>query len=95
MPIYEYIHKIRSEEHCEDPLELFQGMNEPVLENCPKCGGGIQKKISLPAHHQGSVKDKLSDQNLSKHGFSKYVKASDGSYEKAAGPDEAPNTIYK
>lgn len=95
MPIYEYVHASKEILNCVDPIEVFQPMNESVLERCPKCGNQIHKKISLPARHQGSVKDKLSDQNLSKHGFSKYVKASDGSYEKAAGPDEAPSTIYK
>lgn len=95
MPIYEYVHKLRDDSNCLEFIEVFQQMSEPPLTECPQCGKQILKKISLPGRHQGSVKDRLSDQNLSKHGFSKYVKSSDGSYEKAAGPDDAPSTIYK
>ncbi|MBT3783518.1 zinc ribbon domain-containing protein [bacterium] len=95
MPIYEYQHTDGTGEGCTTDFEAVQNMSESSLTNCPRCKKPVVKKISLPAHHQGSVKDKLSDQNLSKHGFSKYVKAGDGSYEKAAGPDEAPATIYK
>jgi putative FmdB family regulatory protein len=43
MPVYEY--------ECTPCLvvyEVLQGMNDPPLENCPKCGGSVTRLISAP-----------------------------------------------
>jgi putative FmdB family regulatory protein len=41
MPTYEY--ECRA---CGRRFEEQQGMNEPPLKNCPKCGGDVQRLIS-------------------------------------------------
>jgi hypothetical protein len=93
VPIYEYQHMDKVVEGCSENLELFQRMCEPPLDECPHCNQPVKKVISLPAHHRTSEGDKLSDANLKRTGFSKYVKSGDGTYEKAAGPDEAPAAL--
>jgi len=49
MPIYEY--KAAGAaccELCKDRFELRQGMNDSLLERCPKCGAEVKKLISRP-----------------------------------------------
>ncbi|MDR2181682.1 MAG: zinc ribbon domain-containing protein [Treponema sp.] len=41
MPTYEY--ECRD---CGHNFELFQGMNEDPLSECPECGGGIRRIIN-------------------------------------------------
>lgn len=41
MPTYEY--ECRT---CGRRFEEQQGMNEPLLEKCPKCGGDVHRLIS-------------------------------------------------
>jgi hypothetical protein len=95
MPIYEYKHVENDVNDCDEVIEVFQNMSAAPLERCPKCMRAIKKMISVPCKHQDSVKNTLSDSNLSQKGFSKYVKTGDGTYEKMTGPDEAPATLDK
>ena len=44
MPIYEY-----QCQQCEERSEEMQGVNDPPLETCGKCGGTLRKLISAPA----------------------------------------------
>jgi putative FmdB family regulatory protein len=74
-------------------FEHVQGMNSPVLTACPECGKPVRRKISLPAKHAKGQGHILSDKNISEKGFSKYVNMGNGRYEKAAGPDEAPDVL--
>lgn len=41
MPTYEY-----ECNNCRFHFELLQGINEPPVKNCPKCGGGVRRLIS-------------------------------------------------
>jgi putative FmdB family regulatory protein len=44
MPIYEYVC-----EKCGQSLEVIQRLADAKLEECPKCGGHLRKKVSAPA----------------------------------------------
>jgi putative FmdB family regulatory protein len=44
MPIYEYVC-----EKCGQSMEAIQRLADPPLEECPKCGGRLRKKVSAPA----------------------------------------------
>ena len=93
MAIYEYYHLDKMGAGCTEHLEIFQSMSEVPHQECPHCGFPVKKAVSLPARHKTSQGDRLSDDNLKRTGFSKYVKSGDGTYEKAAGPDEAPAAL--
>ena len=93
MPIYEYKHTESYGTDCSEIQEYFHGISAKSYTECPKCKHPLQKLVSMPARHAESMKDKMSDKNLSRLGFSKYVKSSDGKYEKASGPADAPSTL--
>ncbi|MCO4782926.1 MAG: hypothetical protein KC646_11435 [Candidatus Cloacimonetes bacterium] len=93
MPIYEYKHTEGFSGDCKEVQEYFHSIQAKSYTECPKCKHPLQKVISMPAKHAESIKDKMSDKNLSRLGFSKYVKSEDGKYEKASGPSEAPSTL--
>ena len=95
MPIFEYQSTgPKSCPSCAERFEVFQKMSESALENCPECGAPIHKVITAPAVHGAtSSKNVLSNKNLAEKGFTKYVKAGDGRYEKAAG--KGPDVIKR
>lgn len=41
MPTYEY-----ECNNCKYHFELLQGINEPAVKNCPKCGSTVRRLIS-------------------------------------------------
>uniref|UniRef100_A0A7V0Z6M3 Zinc ribbon domain-containing protein n=1 Tax=candidate division WOR-3 bacterium TaxID=2052148 RepID=A0A7V0Z6M3_UNCW3 len=41
MPTYEY-----ECNNCKYHFEVLQGINEPKIKKCPKCGGSMRKLIS-------------------------------------------------
>lgn len=87
MPIYEYeATDERDCPTCSRRFELHQRMRDQPLSACPECGKPIERVISAPAVHRP---DSLSNKSLAAKGFTKYVKAGDGYYEKktGAGPD--------
>ncbi len=44
MPIYEY-----ECAHCQQRFERLQKMSDPLLTVCPRCGGALHKRFSVPA----------------------------------------------
>ena len=44
MPTYDYICT-----NCSHEFEEFQKMSDPLLEECPKCKGSLQRKIGSGA----------------------------------------------
>lgn len=92
MPIYEY--QASSEkncDYCDAGFELLRKMSEPELEQCPKCGAPVIRKIS--AANLGGSGPSLDTSNIEKHGFTQYKKAGNGVYEKTAG--KGPDVINK
>ncbi|MBW7875108.1 MAG: zinc ribbon domain-containing protein [Candidatus Cloacimonetes bacterium] len=93
MPTYEYKHIQTFIKPCiTEVVEVFHSMNASDLTHCPYCGFPVSKQISK-LNKIKSERDTLSDKNISSKGFTKYVKAGDGKYEKVAGSDDAPKTL--
>ena len=44
MPLYEY-----ECDACQKRFEKLQRVSDPLLTACPKCGGALHKKFSVPA----------------------------------------------
>lgn len=44
MPIYEY-----ECAHCQQRFERLQRLSDPLLRVCPRCGGAVHKRFSVPA----------------------------------------------
>ncbi len=88
MPIYVY-EILRDDNQDGETFEVLQGLNDPPLTHHPDTGQPVRRCLSVPSvmgvwsDHKN--KSRLSDSNLNKKGFTKYVKAGDGTYEKAAG----------
>ena len=77
---------------CSTPFEVFQSMSAEPQKRCEDCGAPVQRLFSAPAIH-GKGTRILSNKNLAEKGFTKYVKAGDGHFEKAAG--EGPDLIKR
>ncbi len=93
MPTYEYKHIQTFIKPCTtEVVEVFHSMSAPNLTHCPYCNFPVAKQVSK-LNKIKSERDALSDKNIASKGFTKYVKAGDGKYEKVAGPQDAPSTL--
>lgn len=88
MPIYTY-QVINADGTEGETFEIAHGMNEPPLTVHPQTGQPVRRVFTAPHiagwanEHQS--KHLISDENLSKHGFTKYVRNGKGHYEKRTG----------
>lgn len=84
MPIYVYRAESKAGcPHCQAGFEVLQRLGEAPLEECPRCLAPIAKLISAP--NLSTSGPSLSDENVGKHGFTRYRKLDKGVYEKTAG----------
>jgi len=94
MPIYEYEHDAATECPSGERFEVIEGLSAAPLAVCPACGVAVHRCFSAPrVQGAGRSADTLSNKNLAAKGFTKYVKAGDGHYEKAAG--KGPDVIKR
>ena len=95
-----YVYEVLDEQGAPtgERFEVVQAMAEDPLTAHPETGTAVRRvfvpfriagKMS-PMHTDKALKD---DRKLEKLGFTKYVKASDGKYEKVVG--KGPNMIKK
>jgi len=97
MPTYVY-EVIGDDSQPGKRFEVLQKISDPPLTEHPDTGEPVRRVISAPfiggswsdSAMQRSVSD---DKKLDRLGFTKYVKAGDGRYEKRAG--KGPNVISK
>jgi putative FmdB family regulatory protein len=83
MPLYDYAPVSGKCRRCHGRFEVVQRVSEPKLKSCPTCGKAVERVISaVPVHGKYSTK---SDSKLKDLGLTKYVKTSDGSYERTVG----------
>ena len=79
-------------DYCRDIFEIIQKMSDEALKNCPKCGSKVER-IIVPYgvyFYTDRQKQMLSDKNLSRMGFTKYVREEKGVYRKTTtSPEEA------
>jgi putative FmdB family regulatory protein len=92
MPLYDYIAIAAGCKQCKRGFEVFQKLADPKLKKCPACKAPIERVISaVPVHGKYSTK---SDSRIKDLGMTKYVKTSDGSYERTVGQG-GPKMIRK
>lgn len=88
MPIYIY-ETIPADGSEPARFEIMQRIADPALTEHPETGEPVRRIITAPAlalkHSSRREREVLSDGNLSRHGFSRYERAGDGTYERTAG----------
>jgi len=88
MPLYVY-ETILPDGSPGEEFEVLQSMSEPELTVHPETGVPVRRLLGAPnaprTWTDAHAKSMTSDKNLANKGFTKYVKAGDGTYEKAAG----------
>jgi hypothetical protein len=100
MPVYVY-QEIRPDGAEGELLEIEQPMSAPTLTKHPVTGRPL-RRVYLPTamasqYTPGQTKKKLSNENVAKAGFTKYVRDKQtGTYHKTAGADpRAPDVLRK
>jgi len=87
MPVYVY--RVISGENEDEHFEVVQSMRDDALTTHPDTGAPVERVIQPPMiggkHSDARDKRLLSDDNIGKMGFTKYVKTGNGTYEKTAG----------
>jgi predicted nucleic acid-binding Zn ribbon protein len=89
MPIYEYDILDKKGQPTGETFELMQPMKADALTKHPLTGEPVRRKISVP-HIAGKWSDlkgksTLSNENLTRLGFTKYEKKGKGYMERTAG----------
>lgn len=78
-------------------LDLYQCLGDKPLTHHPETGAPLRKVITAPnlplKHGDQATKAILSDTNLSRQGFTKYVREEKGHYVKTAGDAAAPGEL--
>jgi hypothetical protein len=97
MPIYVY-EFIREDGQPGEQFELVQSIKDPPLTQHPETGEPIQRVIQAPyiggKWSDGAMHRSVSDnKKLDRLGFTKYVRAGDGVFEKRAG--KGPDVISR
>lgn len=98
MPTYVY-QEILPDGSEGETFEIIQRMSDEALKTHPKTGNPVRKVYLSPnlstQYTDGSTQNKLSDQNIEKHGFTRYEKDKvTGRYHKTAGKDKrAPDVV--
>jgi hypothetical protein len=94
MPTYVY-QVINDDGSDGEMFEVVQKMSDQPLTKHPQTGKPVRRVIQPPilpgAWSDHDTKQKLSDKNLDRLGFTKYQRAGDGKFEKKAG--KGPNVI--
>lgn len=97
MPIYVY--EVITEDNSDgEQFEIFQNMADAPLTKHPESGKPVRRVFLAPAvggkwSESAMGKSVADDKKLDKMGFTKYVKAGDGFYEKRAG--KGPDVISR
>ncbi len=94
MPIYVY-ESIVEEGTAAESFEFVQKMSDPPLASHPETGAPIRRVLTSPRiggrWSDSAMNQSITDDNLKRRGFTKYVKTGDGSYEKTLG--SGPSTL--
>ena len=82
MPLYDYAPKSGKCRTCHGRFEVVQRIAEPKLKRCPACKKPVERLVSAASVQ---TKYSMSPSRLNDAGMTKYVKTSDGSYERTVG----------
>lgn len=84
-----YVYQVITEDDSGEVFEVVQSMKDEPLTQHPETGEPVRRVPQAPmiggSHSSAREKNLLSDNNIERMGFTKYVKSGEGSYEKAAG----------
>lgn len=87
MPIYHY--QVVTDDDSGEIFEVIQSMSEPPLTAHPESGLPVKRVFTVANAPKtwtaNNQKANLSDKNLDRMGFTKYVKSDNGKYEKVVG----------
>lgn len=91
-----YVYQVIADDGAEgEVFEVVQRMTDSPLTTHPETGRPVRRVITPPNiagnWSEAATKNKLSDKNLERLGFTKYQRAGDGTFEKRAG--SGPGTI--
>jgi predicted nucleic acid-binding Zn ribbon protein len=97
MPLYQY-EIINDDGSSGSEFEVFQSMSDPPLTKHPETGQPVRRVFCAPAiggkwSDSAMNRSVADDKKLDRMGFTKYVKAGDGVYEKRAG--KGPDVINR
>ncbi|MFN8708426.1 MAG: FmdB family transcriptional regulator [Planctomyces sp.] len=88
MPMYLY-EVVGPDGRGGETFEMLQSIHSEPLTHHPDTGLPVRRMVTAPhvpkKNIDGKIKADLSDRNLDRLGFTKYVKSSKGTYEKATG----------
>lgn len=95
MPIYTY-QEINEDGTDGEMFDIVRAMSDPPLTEHPETGKPV-KRVYKPVHIAGVMnelhsKNRLSDKNLDRLGFTKYQRNGKGHYERTAGK-EGPDLL--
>ncbi len=88
MPMYTY-QVVKPDGAEGETFQILQSMSDPPLTRHPETGEPV-KRVFRPTNIGGdwgesASKKRLSDENLERHGFTKYQKVGKGQYERRTG----------
>ena len=98
MPTYVY-QEILPDGSEGEVFEYIQRMADEPLKTHPKSGHPVRKVFRVPnvsgKYTEGATRSKLTDENVEKHGFTRYEKDTvTGRYHKTTGKDKrAPDVV--
>jgi predicted nucleic acid-binding Zn ribbon protein len=95
MPMYLYEILDKQGEPTGETFEHFQPMKDDALTKHPETGVPCRRAITAPAiagKWSDLNKSKMSNENLTRMGFTKYERKGKGHYERTAGK-EGPRTL--
>ncbi len=96
MPLYVY-EVVLPDGTGGESFEVLQSLRDAALTVHPETGEPVRRVIGVPnaprAWTDSQGKANLSDKNVERMGFTKYVKSGDGRYEKTAG--KGPSQIHR
>jgi predicted nucleic acid-binding Zn ribbon protein len=97
MPLYLY-EVVNPDDSPGEQFEVFQRMADEPLTKHPQTGQPVRRVLCAPAiggkWSEGAMNRSVADdKKLDRLGFTKYVKAGDGIYEKRAG--KGPDVISR
>ena len=97
MPLYLYQVVTPAGADAGEIFEVIQNMADPPLAAHPETGAAVRRLFTTPnlprAWTSSQMKANLSDKSLDRMGFTKYVKGTDGKYDKVVG--KGPSQISK
>jgi len=88
MPVYVYRVLSPAKDAPEETFEVRQLMSDPPLTRHPITGQPVERVLCPP----NITTDRLGNASIASTGLTKYVKTSDGSYERQAG-SQGPKII--